>query len=248
MSDVEVNHGDCLDVMRGMADRSVDIVVTSPPFNQLGSRVCRDGLGMHQGNGWIHKAETIGYADDMPEPEYQRWLAEVVAECLRISKGLVWVNHKIRYRDGVAIHPARFLPFPIWSEVVWSRGVSMALNCRRFSPSHEYLLAFGEPHWWDDRSNRLMSVWTVSPVRDRADHPCPFPIAIAARPIAASCPPGGVVLDPFAGSGTVGVACLKAGRRAILIESDHGYVSTIRRRLRDAATPLFDAIEEGVAS
>ena len=55
------------------------------------------------------------------------------------------------------------------------------------------------------------------------------------------CPPG-LILDPFAGSGTTGVAALKTGRRAILIEKDPRYISIIERRVRDAATPLFGAL------
>ena len=52
-------------------------------------------------------------------------------------------------------------------------------------------------------------------------------------------PPGSMVLDPYAGSGTTGVACIKAGLKAILIESEARYIPIIHRRLRDAATPLF---------
>lgn len=170
----------------------------------------------------------------MPEAAYQEWLARVVGECLRVSKGLVWINHKIRYRDGQAIHPARFLPFPIYSEVIWARAGSMALNCRRFAPSHECLWGFGKPHWWNNASNRLLSVWRIPQVVNRTDHPCPFPVEIARRPIEASCPPDGIVLDPFAGSGTTGVACIKTGRRFIGIEKDPGYFAVAEKRIAEA--------------
>ena len=116
---IKLYRGDCLKILKRLPARSIDCVVTSPPYNQLGNRIPKEGSGGHKGNGWIRKINQIGYADNMPEPEYQSWLAEIVAECLRVSKGLVWINHKVRYRDGEAIHPARFLPFPIYSEIIW---------------------------------------------------------------------------------------------------------------------------------
>jgi site-specific DNA-methyltransferase (adenine-specific) len=245
MDDVRVIHGDCLDVLSTLADGSVDCVVTSPPYNTMPTRAKADGnLGMHRSmgvtNAWVAKASD-SYSDSMPEDEYQEWLRAVVGECLRVCRGLVWVNHKVRYRDGVAVHPARFLSFPIYAEVIWDRGISMALNCKRFAPSHECLIAFGTPHFWDDAHNAQMSVWRIAPQRS-TDHPCPFPLEFARRPIQSSCPRGGTVLDPFAGSGTTGVACLKTGRKCILIEKDARYIPLIHRKLKGAETPLFQGL------
>jgi DNA modification methylase len=233
-----LHHGDCLEILRTLPSGSVDAVVTSPPYNTLPSKHAPSGLHADRKSGinkWINKAAN-GYADQRDEGEYQEWLREVVAECLRVSRGLVWINHKVRYRDGFAVHPARMLPFPIYAEVIWDRGGSMALNCKRYAPSHECLLAFGERAYWDDSLNTTMSVWRISAQRSE-DHPCPFPIEIARRPIVSSCPPGGTVLDPFMGSGTTGVACMQTGRKFIGIEIDPGYFEIARKRI-EAAVPL----------
>jgi site-specific DNA-methyltransferase (adenine-specific) len=58
-----------------------------------------------------------------------------------------------------------------------------------------------------------------------------------------ACPAGGIVLDPFAGSGTTGLAALQEGRRAVLIEREPAYCEIIRRRLAQHE-PLFAAPEE----
>lgn len=233
---VKVVCADCLDVLPRLPDGCVDAVVTSPPYNQLGSRIPPGGSGMFRGNGFVTTVNAIGYADDMPEEEYQSWITSIVAECLRVSCGLVWVNHKTRYRDGAAIHPLAFLPFPLYSEVVWDRGGSMAMNCKRFAPSHEFVFGFGKPTYWNDDKNALMSVWRISPNREPGarGHPCPYPIAIPRQCIAASTPPGGLVLDPFGGSGTTAVAALHEGRRCLIIERDPGYCDIIRRRVAEA--------------
>ena len=223
-----------------MPDASVDAVMTSPPYNTLPKTARVGGLHADRKSGvnkWVTKAAN-GYFDDRPEDEYQRWLLDVVTQCLRVSRGLVWVNHKVRYRDGYAIHPARMFPFPIYAEVIWDRGASMALNCKRYAPSHEVLLAFGNKAYWDDSLNTTMSVWRIAAQRSD-EHPCPYPVEIARRPVVSSCPSGGTVLDPFCGSGTTGVACMQTGRNFIGIELDAGYCEIARRRIAEAANNLY---------
>jgi len=172
---VKVVCGDALEVLRALPDGCVDVAVTSPPYNQLnGSGI--NGGGMMKRNGFTQTAKRIGYADDMPEGDYQSWLRGVVTELTRVCRGLVWVNHKVRYRDGAAIHPLAFLPFPIHSEVIWDRGGSMALNCKRFAPSHEVIYGFGSPSFWDDSSNSLMSVWRIPAHREEGGQGAPLPV------------------------------------------------------------------------
>ena len=231
--------GDCREVMRDMPDASVDSVVTSPPYNQIDSM--GSGSGLMSGNGWLAKCSEKGYSDEMPEDDYQRWIVDVVGDCARMSRGLTWVNHKVRYRDRVAIHPARWMPFPIYSEIIWDRGGAIALNCRRSAPSHEVILGFGSPHWWDRCNDAKCSVWRIPPASGIGGHPCPFPIEIPRRLITSSVPPGGTVLDPFAGSGTTGVAALRMGRKFIGIELNPEYCEIAARRLEAeaASMPLF---------
>lgn len=241
MSVLPVNQilcGDCLDIMRQWPDGCVDIAVTSPPYNTLPQSEHASGLHGQRLSGvnkWISRA-AHGYFDSRPESEYQMWIAEVCRQCARVSKGLIWVNHKVRYRDGEGVHPVRFIDLPLYAEVVWDRKVSMALNCKRYAPSHEGLWAFGRPHWWDDCQNTLMSVWSIGFDRDDNPHPCAFPLEIASRPIGSSCPPGGIVLDPFSGSGTTAVAAKMLGRKFIGIDISPEYCEIARARLQSVDT------------
>lgn len=75
------------------------------------------------------------------------------------------------------------------------------------------------------------NVWTISPKPFRGAHFATFPPELVERCIKAGCPPGGIVLDPFAGSGTTGEVALKLDRRAILIEINPTYVAMIEQRL-----------------
>jgi hypothetical protein len=185
-------------------------------------------------------AGYLSHADDMDELEYQNWMRDVFSTCRSKSTGLVWVNHKTRYRDRAGIHPLAILPWPFYSEIVWDRGGSLVLNANKFAPSHELIYGFGVPHYWDATLNVLMSVWRMNPERGIEGHPCPFPIALAGRCISASCPPGGIVLDPFAGSGTMLRAAKDLGRRAIGIEIEERYCEIAAKRLSQRVLDFSD--------
>lgn len=229
--------GDCLDVLASMPECfRVDITVTSPPYNQIDPSLMKSS-GMTKdrgaGLGWIEKFKEHGYADMRPEVEYQGWVRSVVAACMAKSLGLVWVNHKTRYRDKEAIHPVRFLDFPIYSEIIWDRGGSLTLNAKKFAPSHEFFFGFGQPHYWDDRLNTEMSVWRIS--KTGVDgHVCAYPIPLISPLIQASCPAEGTVLDPFMGSGSTGVAAHQLGRKFIGIEIEPKYFDIACQRIENA--------------
>lgn len=216
-----------------------DITITSPPYNTLPQSNNPSGLHAERSTGvnkWIAKASS-GYADSMPEDEYQEWICDVIRLCHNTCKGIIWINHKIRYRMGYAVHPARWMNFPIYAEVIWDRGGSMALNCKRYSPSTEHILGFWTPHHWDDSLNGIMSVWRLPAQRDD-EHPCPYPPEIPRRLITSSCPKGGTVLDPFCGSGTTLRAAKDLGRKAIGIEIEEKYCEIAARRLQQEVLAL----------
>lgn len=233
MATINLHNVDCMEFMRGLPDKAYDVVVTSPPYNTLDHG--DTGHGIHENNAFVKKSAG-GYAshsDNMPELEYQKWMNDMLRECLRVSKGLVWINHKVRYRDGKGIHPLHFFKAPFYSEVIWDRACSMTLNARKYAPSHEVFYGFGKPHFWDRCNDMLLSVWRVLPKPQGLDHPCPFPITLAERLIMSSCPPDGIVFDPFAGSGTTGIAAINAGRSFVGCELDAGYHKDASKRLKE---------------
>lgn len=85
---------------------------------------------------------------------------------------------------------------------------------------------------------------------DRGDgntHPTVKPVALMRWLVRLVCPPGGLVLDPFAGSGTTGVACVKEGRRCLLIEKDRTYAEIARARVAKAVCVRRQRPDLGVA-
>ena len=75
-------------------------------------------------------------------------------------------------------------------------------------------------------------IWEIPTASSKGEHPAVFPVELVRRCLMASCPPAGHVIDPFAGSGTTGVAAAELGHTATLIELNPTYVAEARSRLR----------------
>lgn len=230
---ITIYHGDCREVLPGIY---ADITVSSPPYNLLKKQ--------HSSGMWAEARckRNEGYEshdDQMPESEYQEWMRDVFGCCLRQCKGIVWINHKTRYRDKRGIHPLHIFPWQFHSEIIWSRPGSIMLNAKRHAVSHEHIYGFGDPHFWDRCNDSKMTVWSLSPAKHET-HPCPFPIEIPKRLIASSCPMNGVVVDPFMGIGTTLRAAKDLGRKAIGIEIEEKYCEIAANRLAQGVLQFTD--------
>lgn len=89
--------------------------------------------------------------------------------------------------------------------------------------------------WFDDGTRLLRSVMRAHSMKGRGIHPTEKPISVLEPLIRYACPPGGTVLDPFAGSGSTAEAARAAGRRTVLIEADERYCDAIANRLAQGA-------------
>ncbi|MFY1588970.1 DNA-methyltransferase [Micromonospora sp. WMMD734] len=92
--------------------------------------------------------------------------------------------------------------------------------------------------WTDDGTRYALSVITAPNMQGRSTHPTEKPTGVLTPLIEYACPPGGTVLDPFAGSGSTAEAARKVGRRAVLVEADEAYCERIARRLAQDALPF----------
>ena len=229
---ITLYHADCRDVLPLLG--KVDLVVTSPPYNQRIDTF--KPSGMHKETAWVDNISS-GYSDSMPEDEYQKWQADVLVMCYGAIRetGSVFYNHKVRWRDGVMIHPLTWIPTDgvrLRQEIIWARDGSCTLNARMFGPSDEriYWIAKGR-HKWNQECVGFLTVWKINSKRFKS-HPCVYPVEIPRRCIMATTDKGDTVVDPFTGSGTTLRAAKDLGRKAIGIEIEEKYCKIAAERLR----------------
>ena len=228
-------NGDCLDVMRQMADESVDLVVTSPPYN-MGLVPGGNGRGMYR-PGANNKGGRFrdGYgvhSDAMPYDEYCQWQSDVLRECWRVARLGIFYNHRPRVEHGVLRMPLDGnYPIPLRQIIIWDRGTGIDVTLRHFCTRQEWIMLFAKSAFAlvDHSASGNGDVWGLGVEHERRGHPAPFPLALPMRCL--STTGAASVLDPFAGSGTTLRAAKDLGKKAIGIENNTDYCEITVRRL-----------------
>lgn len=215
--------------------KSIDLVVTSPPYNQK-----IDGFkssGMHKEGGWVDKVSRLAYADSKPEREYQEWQRDLLALWWSFCKdgASVFYNHKNRYRDKKVVGPGEWLPgpFALRQEIIWRRPGSVTQNARMFLPCDEriYWMYKGDDFTFNDTTEikTWSSVWDIK-LEANKSHAVAFPTELPLRAIRAASMPGDCILEPFSGSGTTIIAAEMTGRMCHAIELSPTYVDVAVKR------------------
>ena len=135
----------------------------------------------------------------------------------------------VAFTPGI-VNVCRYPP-PTWI-LCWAKPGSTRRNITGGFNHWEPVLMYGKRRVWVDYKN-LPVISNIH--KGKIDHPCPKPVKLAEWLVEILSDPGDVILDPFMGSGTTGVACLNTGRRFIGIELDPGYFDIARQRLEAAS-------------
>lgn len=234
---------DVLEGIKQLDDESIDIIITSPPYNKGGLNGKRN-----KGTKWN---KTIDYGgdfniDNKPEDEYQEWQLNILKECFRVLKkdGLMFYNHKNRIvkGKGYIISPYTWLlksPFLIRQEIIWNRKSGPNQEQSRYIPSYENIYVLTKQKDTLFKRNKDIEyktdVWAINPDRHN-DHPAPFPIDIP-RNILSSLNEEKAkdrvitVFDPFNGSGTTGVAAVEKGFNYIGFDIIDEYLQETERKI-----------------
>ena len=236
--------------MRSWPDGCIDHCIVDPPFN-IGS-----GSGRRSKNGlsWAFSSHvTMAEAwDAFTKDEFYRfnvaWLSEVARVVRPNGNILVFGTYHNIYQLGFILQ--QVLERRVLNSVVWFKpNAQPNITARTLTESTEQIIwAVNETparatgwtfNYWDAKEmnggKQMRNLWEfpVTPARERGNgkHPSQKPLALLERAVLLATKPGDLVLDPFGGAGTLGVAAARHGREWLMIESVPEYAEIARKRL-----------------
>lgn len=242
--------------MSEIEDNSVDLVVTSPPYNidiNYGNKVR---------NGKVIESKGVKYSDNLSEDEYRKMLEKVFLECKRVLKesGSIFINIKNRYDKDRIITPFwiedYFKDMYLKNVIIWNFDWGGSTS-KRFAPRYEYVYWFTKHkskykfnlddvkvpalNYRPDRYKSLLKnpsdVWRISMVsgnsEERTSHPAQYPESLIKRIVLCSTDENDLVLDPFMGSGTSAVVAKKLNRNYLGYELEPDYIDIANSRLEN---------------
>jgi site-specific DNA-methyltransferase (adenine-specific) len=231
--------GDCIEIMKKLPERSIDLIFADPPFN-IGIRYDK-------------------YEDDLSYEEYYEWSKRWIKETYRLLKdhGSIYIAIGDEFAAEInIILKETFFHFRNW--IIWYYTFGQNQR-KKFNRAHTHILYFTkgkenfifnsdniripsarQTKYKDRRANPKGKVpddvWQFSRVcgtfKERiGDHPCQMPEAVLERIISASSNEGDLILDPFAGTGTTVAVAKRLGRKFITIEISEEYYKLVLERL-----------------
>lgn len=248
--------GDCLEVMETMPEASVDLIFADPPYLlSNGGTTCASGRRVSVDKGRWDASGGLAADHDWNV----RWLS--ACQRVLKPSGTIWVSgtQHVIFSIGFAMQS---LGFHLLNTITWFKpNASPNLACRFFTHSTEIVLWASPsrrkplPHtfhykemkaenggkqmrdlWQLPEPDGEQVVWSLpTPAKSEKSngrHPTQKPLALLDRIVRAGSSPGELVIDPFNGSGTTGVAALRAGRRYVGIDTDLEYIDLTRRRIK----------------
>ncbi|MEM4066287.1 MAG: site-specific DNA-methyltransferase [Candidatus Micrarchaeaceae archaeon] len=249
-------HADCLEILNFLPENSIDMIFADPPyFLSSGSFTCQNGkmVSVKKGDWDLSNGTQKNFEF------HNAW----IKACRRVLKpsGTIWISgtyHSI-YQCGFAleINNYHFL-----NDIVWFKpNASPNLSCRFFTASHETLLwakkekkakhtfnyeLMKNGDWSEDKmkksGSQMRSVWSINtpkPIEKKfGKHPTQKPFNLLKRIVLASTNEGDLVLDPFTGSSTTGLAAYLYGRSFIGIDIEKQYLDLSIKRFEEVKDSL----------
>lgn len=213
-------HGDCLDLMKEIDDESIDMILTDPPY----------GMEFRSNHRKIRH-------DSIKNDSNVDWLPYFAQECFRVAKNntahYVFCSfHKIDlFKQAFDKH------FVVKNVLVWEKNnTSMGDLEHDFATKLEFIL-FIQKGKRKINGARDPNIFKYPKTKNEL-HPTEKPVGLCEYMLSKFSDPGDLVIDPFMGSGTTGVACVNLKREFIGIELDEKHFKTAEKRINTAATSL----------
>jgi len=260
---IKLYNGECEKIIPELEDNSIDLVVTSPPYN------------VNLGDNKFNKNPYNLYNDNKEHKEYINWLKDIFEKLypkMKVGSRIVinigdGKNNRVPSHSDIInfmTHDLKYLPMAniIWEKSQISNRFSWGSYCSPSSPSFptpfEYILIFAKDSFklqekgeTDLTPNEFkkwaFSIWKITPETKmkRFGHPAMFPLDMPYRLIKMLSWKNATILDPFNGAGTTAVAAERLGRKYIGIELSKEYCDTTVKRINNTRNKIeLDIFEE----
>lgn len=248
-NDILIYNNDCLDVIGKLEDNSIDLVVTSPPFN------------VNLGNNKYNKNPYDLYQDNKEHRDFIGWLESVFSAIYPKlkSSGRIAINIGDRKNGRIATHSdiihfmTHKIGYLMFGQIIWEKGHIgnrtswgswCSPSCPSFPTPYEYILIFAKDSLTLSSSGETdlqkqefidwsLAIWNIQPETNmkRIGHPAMYPVDLPIRLTKMLSWKNSVVLDPFNGAGSTALACLATNRKYIGIEISKIYCDITRNRI-----------------
>ena len=214
IGNAELWHGDCREILPTLP--KVDAVITDPPY----------GIGYVSAWRKHSRIEMLANDDEAPTDA----VGDMAA--LLIEGGAMYLATRFdvaaQWNDAILA-----AGLTIKTPIFWDKGNHTSGDLEGDFGARVEVFIFAHKGRHKLRGKRMANLWSIP--RDPAgDHPTPKPVALMERMVACSTDACAVVLDPFMGSGSTGVACMHLDRRFIGCEVEPRYFDIACRRIEDA--------------
>ena len=246
-------HGSCLDILPKIPENSVDMIFADPPYN-----LSNGGFSVQSGKRVdVHKGDwdkSSGIEEDFSF--HINWLKA----CRHVLKpeGTIWISgtyHSI-YQCGFAL---QVLGYRILNDISWYKpNATPNIGCRCFTASHESLIwacknkkakytfnykDMKNGNWEKDfikkPKKQMRSVWAINTTsiseKTAGKHPTQKPLELLNRIIKSSSKKGDLILDPFTGSSTTGIASYRLSRSFIGIDIEKAFLDLSIKRFHNVS-------------
>lgn len=238
---MEVNRilqGDCLGLMKMMPDDSVDLTITSPPYNVGTNNMTEAKYGAKE-------------KDSMTPLQYAEWLNKVVEECVRVTKNYVFFNIQMLSANRLPIIDLLHNQQKYFKEVfVWNKSqVAPAIEPGVVNSKFEFVFVFSKHNpqkrkfdhsfFPQGSVNNVIDGRNASQNEYADEHKATFPLYLPGFFIKNFSVKDEIIFDPFMGTGTTAFAAREAGRQYFGIDIDPEYCKLAEERLGGVTVSMF---------
>ena len=246
-----LHHGNCLEVLKEYESDYFDCIFADPPYLLSNNGfTCQSGKRVSVNKGSWDESK----GNDSDFEFHENW----ISECKRVLKpsGTIWISgtyHSI-YQCGFLLQK---LNFQILNDICWFKpNAPPNISCRYFTSSHETLLwakkekkskhcfnydLMKNGEWNKDqlkkKKSQMRSVWSITASKKTekryGKHPTQKPLELMKRIILASTKENDIILDPFCGSSSTGIAANMLNRRFVGVDNEKKYINLSIKRFEE---------------